>query len=300
MSLLLDRSVASEAPRIEAGIRVAGLDPETLVGDHGSPLFVYDLDVAAARVAMLRAAMPDGVEVAYAVKANPSPAILRHLASLGLGADIASGGELVAVTRTGFDLGRVVMTGPGKTDAEIAAAVRAGVRAITMESLEEVDVLLDMASLAGRHQGLMLRLAADETFFSAARLWTARVLSAPREPTQEEIDAVPPEVARAAYASAHYSIHHPQLPGRVLAVNMCALPWLARAEPAELFLPAAWAQRILVERSVEQVLSWFVPFAMALGFWFPRSPRRVEAAPGRNAPCPCGSGKKHKRCCGSR
>ena len=142
---------------------VAGLDPEALVRDHGSPLFVYDLDVVAARVAMLRAAMPDGVEVAYAVKANPSPAILRLLASLGLGADIASGASSTAVTRTGFDLRRVVMTGPGKTDAEIAAAVRAGVRAITIESLEEVDVLLDMASLAGRHQGLMLRLAADET-----------------------------------------------------------------------------------------------------------------------------------------
>jgi diaminopimelate decarboxylase len=119
--------------------------------------------VVEARVAMLRAAMPAGVEVAYAVKANPSPAILRLLASLGLGADVASGGELAAVTRTGFDLGRVVMTGPGKTDAEIAAAVRAGIRAITIESLGEIDVLLDVASLAGRHQGLMLRLAADAT-----------------------------------------------------------------------------------------------------------------------------------------
>jgi diaminopimelate decarboxylase len=125
-------------------------------------MFVYDLDVVAARVAMLRAAMPAGVEVAYAVKANPSPAILRLLAGLGLGADIASGGELAAVTRTGFDPGRVVMTGPGKTDAEIAAAIRAGVRAITIESLEEIDVLLDMASLAGRHQGLLIRLAADD------------------------------------------------------------------------------------------------------------------------------------------
>jgi diaminopimelate decarboxylase len=144
-------------------VTVAGLDPEGLVRDHGSPLFVYDLDVVAARVALLRAALPDGVEVAYAVKANPSPAILHLLASLGLGADIASGGELSAVTRTGFDPGRVVMTGPGKTDAEIAGAIRAGVRALTIESLEDIEVLVDMASLAGRHQGLMIRLAADET-----------------------------------------------------------------------------------------------------------------------------------------
>jgi diaminopimelate decarboxylase len=160
MSLVLERSVA--AMRIEVGARVAGLDPEALVRAHGSPLFVYDLDVVAARVAMLRAAMPDRVEVAYAVKANPSPAILRLLAGLGLGADIASGGELAAVTRTGFDPSRVVMTGPGKTDAEIAAAIRAGIRAITIESLDEIDVLLDMATLAGRHQGLLIRLAADE------------------------------------------------------------------------------------------------------------------------------------------
>lgn len=160
MTLLLDPPVARRDPRIELGASVAGMDPEALVRDHGSPLFVYDLDVVAARVAMLREALPMGVEVAYAVKANPSPALLRHLAGLGVGADIASGGELATVTRAGFDLGRVVMTGPGKTDAEIAAAIRAGIRAITIESLEEIDVLLDMASLAGRHQGLLLRLAA--------------------------------------------------------------------------------------------------------------------------------------------
>jgi diaminopimelate decarboxylase len=163
MSLALETTVARHDPRIDAGVTVAGLDPEALVRDHGSPLFVYDLDVITARVAMLRAALPAGVDVAYAVKANPSPAILRLLASLGVGADIASAGELAAITRTGFDLRQVVFTGPGKTDAELAAAIRAGVHAITIESLEEIDVLLDMATLAGRHQGLMIRLAADET-----------------------------------------------------------------------------------------------------------------------------------------
>ncbi len=114
------------------------------------------------RVAMLRAALPDAVEVAYAVKSNPSPAILRRFAGLGIGADIASAGELAAVTRAGFDMRQVIFTGPGKTDAELAAAIRSGVRAITIESLEELDVLLDLAPLAGRHQGLVLRLTAEE------------------------------------------------------------------------------------------------------------------------------------------
>ena len=149
-------------PRIDAGLTVAGLDPAALIRDHGSPLYVYDLDVVTERVAMLRAAVPDAVELAFAVKANPSPAILRRLASLGVGADIASAGELAAVTRAGFDMRRVIFTGPGKTDAELAAAIRSGVRAITIESLEELDVLLELAPLAGRHQGLVLRLTAEE------------------------------------------------------------------------------------------------------------------------------------------
>jgi diaminopimelate decarboxylase len=155
-------TAATAHPRIDVGVSVAGLDPAALVRDHGSPLYVYDLDVVTDRVAMLRAALPSTVEVAYAVKANPSPAILRHLAGLGVGADIASAGELAVVTRAGFDMRRVLFTGPGKTDAELGAAIRAGVRAITVESLEELDVLLELAPLAGRHQGLVLRLTAEE------------------------------------------------------------------------------------------------------------------------------------------
>jgi diaminopimelate decarboxylase len=144
------------------GARVAGLDPADLARLHGTPFYLYDLDVVDARLDVLGAALPAGVEVAYAVKANPSPAVLRHLARAGLGADVASGGELDAVVRAGFDARRIVFTGPGKTDAEIARAIRLGVRALTIESLEELDVVLQLAPLAGPHQGLLLRLAVDE------------------------------------------------------------------------------------------------------------------------------------------
>lgn len=148
-------------PAIQVGARVAGMDPADLVRAHGSPLFVYDLDVVSARVAALRAALPPGAELAYAVKANPNPTLLGHLAGLGLGADVASAGELDLVTRAGFDLRRVVFTGPGKTDAEIARAVRGGIRALTIESLEELDVVIDLASVAAPRQGLLLRLAIE-------------------------------------------------------------------------------------------------------------------------------------------
>lgn len=154
-------SAESAHPRISADARVAGMDPADLVRAHGSPLFVYDLDVVSARVAALRAALPPGAELAYAVKSNPNPALLAHLAGLGVGADIASGGELDAVTRAGFDLRSVVFTGPGKTDAEIARAVRTGLRAITVESLEELEVVIALAPVAAPRQGIMLRLAIE-------------------------------------------------------------------------------------------------------------------------------------------
>jgi diaminopimelate decarboxylase len=153
--------LAAPHPVVEVGARVAGLDPAELVRAHGSPLYLYDLDVVSARVAALRSALPPEADLAFAVKANPNPSVLAHLAGLGLGADVASGGELDAVARAGFDIRRVVLTGPGKTDAEIARAIRSGVRALTVESLEELEVVLDLASVAGPRQGLLLRLAIE-------------------------------------------------------------------------------------------------------------------------------------------
>jgi len=145
--------------RIVAGATIAGLDPAELVAAHGSPLFVYDLDVLTARVGALRAVLPPAAEVAYAVKANPSLAVLAHLARLRVGADVASGGELTAAVRAGIPLDGIIFTGPGKTDAELGRALRLGVRAVTVESLEELDVLIELRELAHLRQGLLLRLA---------------------------------------------------------------------------------------------------------------------------------------------
>ncbi|MFV2062536.1 MAG: alanine racemase [Chloroflexota bacterium] len=145
--------------RIEVGARVAGLDPEEMAAAFGSPLYVYDGDVIRRRVEQLRAALPEAVDLAFATKANPSPAVLGLLAAAGLGADVASGGELAAVRRAGFVPGRIVFTGPGKTDAELAAALQVGVGALTVESLDELESLVAMAPRATPGQGLMLRLA---------------------------------------------------------------------------------------------------------------------------------------------
>lgn len=152
---------AGEPAHIMVGEAVAGLDPARLVAEHGSPLYVYDADVLTARALQLRAALPERCDLAYAVKANSSPAVLSTLLATGLGADVASGGELRAVMRAGFAPADIVFTGPGKTDAELAAALRARIGSLTIESLDELGSVIALAPHATSGQGLMFRLATD-------------------------------------------------------------------------------------------------------------------------------------------
>lgn len=155
-----ERPIAPE-PRVVAGPLLAGLNPHELAATHGTPFFLYDLDVLTGRVAALRAALPANADLAFAVKANPSLAVLSRLARLSVGADVASAGELQAAIRAGIALDRIVFTGPGKTDAELGQALRLGVRAITVESLDELDALIELGGVAHPGQGLLLRLAVD-------------------------------------------------------------------------------------------------------------------------------------------
>jgi diaminopimelate decarboxylase len=152
--------------------RLGGLEPGDLARRFGTPFYAYDLDVAGRQASVLRAALPARFDLAYAVKANPSLAVLRHLADLGLGADVASGGELRHALRAGFAADRVVFTGPGKRDDELAAAVEAGVRVLTVESVGELRRLARIAAGLGRRQPVLLRAAVTE----AARLERVRLV----------------------------------------------------------------------------------------------------------------------------
>ena len=152
--------------------KLGGQDPALLAERFGTPFYAYDLDVVSRQVAVLRAVLPASFDLAYAVKANPNLAVLAHLRGLGLGADVASGGELRHVLRAGFAADQVVFTGPGKRDEELAAAVEAGVRVVTVESPGELRRLARIAEGLGRRQPILLRAAVSE----AARLERVRLV----------------------------------------------------------------------------------------------------------------------------
>jgi diaminopimelate decarboxylase len=109
--------------------------------------YVYDADVLRSRARAVRAALPAGAALCYAVKANGDPRVLAALAGVVDGFDVASGGEL-ALARAAAPDGLVVFAGPAKTDAELAAAVAAGA-VVNVESLLELRRLASVSPAAG-------------------------------------------------------------------------------------------------------------------------------------------------------
>ncbi|MFC1678716.1 hypothetical protein ACFL2T_00655 [Elusimicrobiota bacterium] len=120
---------------------------------YGTPTYVYDGDVALAKLAEVRHAFK-GIEILFAFKANPNPGLLRVFAHAGVGADVASMGELRLALKAGFRPRDIVLGGPGKPASELEEAVRVGVGAINVESDREIRLLADI----GRRQGSKARV----------------------------------------------------------------------------------------------------------------------------------------------
>jgi len=130
----------------------------------GTPTYVYSLDVIRARYEALKAALAAVPHrICFAVKANGNLAVLRTLARLGAGADIVSGGELKRALAAGFPAERIVFSGVGKTDAELEAAVEAGVGHVHVESAAELGALAAVVTRRGRPLRLGIRVNPDVT-----------------------------------------------------------------------------------------------------------------------------------------
>jgi diaminopimelate decarboxylase len=135
---------------------------ERIAAEYGTPTHVYSASaIAEAYAAIERAlgAMPH--QVCYAMKANGAPAILRRLARLGAGAEVVSGGELYGALRCGIPPQKIVFSGVGKTDAEIAAALDVSIRAIHVESEAEIEVIEHIARQRGVRARIGLRVNPD-------------------------------------------------------------------------------------------------------------------------------------------
>ncbi len=139
-------------------LTINGHAVSTLIAEAGdTPLFVYSAQMLRDCMARLRAAMPDALSIHYAIKANPFPPLLKLMAELVDGFDIASGGELEIVTKAGIAPNLVSFAGPGKRDGELRAAIRSGVT-INLESEGEATRAIAIAAQEGLRPRLAIRV----------------------------------------------------------------------------------------------------------------------------------------------
>ena len=111
-----------------------------------TPFYVYSAGAVRRRIVALQAAVRGlDATICYAVKANPNLAVIKLMADAGLGADIVSSGELRRALRAGVPAQRIVFSGVGKTDDEIAEALAAGVWKFNVESADELHSLQRLA-----------------------------------------------------------------------------------------------------------------------------------------------------------
>ena len=133
-----------------------------LARQHGTPLYVYSRRAMLAALAPYQRALQGRKHlVCYAVKANSNLAVLQTFAQAGCGFDIVSSGELARVLAAGGDAAKVVFSGVGKTRAEMAEALRAGVKCFNVESTAELEVLSQVASSLGLVARVSLRVNPD-------------------------------------------------------------------------------------------------------------------------------------------
>lgn len=124
-----------------------------------TPFYYYDMEVLRQTLDACRdASAKHGFHVHYAMKANFNPKVLDMIQSFGFGADCVSGNEVKAAIDHGFDKGRVVFAGVGKSDREINLALDADIFCFNVESVQELEVINELASAKGKKANVAIRI----------------------------------------------------------------------------------------------------------------------------------------------
>jgi diaminopimelate decarboxylase len=151
----------SQFPVSDGELLIGGLSLTRLAARVGrTPFYAYDRGLLSKRVADLRAALPVGLKLHYAMKANPMPALVGHMVGLLDGIDVASGGELKVALDAGADPREISFAGPGKSRAELRQAVAAGIL-VNLESFREVDELVALSGELGLPARVAVRVNPD-------------------------------------------------------------------------------------------------------------------------------------------
>jgi diaminopimelate decarboxylase len=184
-----------------------GVALDRLADAVGTPFYCYSTATLTRHYKVFAGAFADvRALVCYAMKANSNQAVIKTLANLGAGADVVSGGELKRALIAGIPPEKIMFSGVGKTEAELAAAIDAGILCVNVESEPELMRLSAIATAKGRRTDISLRVNPDIDARTHAKIATGK---------SENKFGIPISRAREVYAYAA------KLPGlRVSGVDM--------------------------------------------------------------------------------
>ena len=132
------------------------------LADYETPFYLYDVDLLHQTLdSLMSVARRYDYKIHYAIKANYDERLLQIIREHGLGIDCASGNELKCAIEAGFDPKTIVYAGVGKRDKEIRYAIEQGIYAINCESIEELQVVNQIAGELGKKADIGLRVNPD-------------------------------------------------------------------------------------------------------------------------------------------
>ncbi len=169
------------------------VDLALLADEIGTPFYCYSTATLEHHYRAFADAVPKDSLIAFSVKANGNLGVLRTLARLGSGADVVSGGELKKALAAGIPADRIVFSGVGKTRAEMALALDAGIHQFNVESEPELAALNETALAKGKRAPVTLRINPDVDARTHAKITTG---------TAENKFGIPIGRARDVYALA--------------------------------------------------------------------------------------------------
>jgi diaminopimelate decarboxylase len=151
----------AQFPIIDDCLQIGGIPLWRLAQRIGrTPFYAYDRGKIKERVALLRQHLPAGIHLHYAMKANPMPAVVQHVAGLVDGLDVASLAEMRVALDTPMAPGLISFAGPGKRDEELSCAIAAGI-VLNMESEQEMERIAGLGNLLGIRPKVAVRVNPD-------------------------------------------------------------------------------------------------------------------------------------------
>src|ERR1700686_746780 len=156
-------------------LHAEGVALDHLAAVVGTPFYCYSTATLTRHYKVFAGAFADvRALVCYAMKANSNQAVIRTLAKLGAGADVVSGGELQRALLAGVPPEKIMFSGIGKTEQELAAAVDANILCVNVESEPELELLSAIAAAKGRVADISLRVNPDIDARTHAKIATGK------------------------------------------------------------------------------------------------------------------------------